>query len=133
MYSSLNLAQMVRSNDDRAIAINYAIKNGGLWGRGLGSIPMHYKDAYIKYMGLNSASSFIYMLGIVGYLIYSVFLSAISCDLIHTISIYKIFGLSVMWLVLSYLLPLYSSIIMMFGVGMIIITFAEKQKDTVLN
>ena len=126
IYTTGDLAKMARANDDRAVAINYAINQGGLYGKGIGSIPMHYSNVIVKYMGLNSASSFIYMIGIVGYFLYTFTLGNLSSMIINKKSFLISLGLSALWLIISFLLPVYSSAILMMGTGLIIILYAKQ-------
>ena len=122
IYNSRDLAYMVRANDDRAVAINYAIINGGWSGKGLGSIPMHFANEYVKYLGINSTSSFVYMLGGVGYLLVTAVFSvstALIVDEAHRLI--RFIEILLFWLIASYLLPVYSSIVMMFCLSMIMI------------
>lgn len=131
IYSSRNLAYMVSANDDRAVAINYAIQQGGLFGKGIGSIPMHFANSYVKYLGINSTSSFIYMLGIIGYFAYSCCLGIVGNMFFKKKSILLVVGFTVLWLIISYLLPVYSSIILMLGTGIIIVMFTTEENASV--
>ena len=126
IYTSRNFAYMVGANDDRAVAINYAIQSGGTFGKGIGSIPMHYSTSLVKYMGLNSASSFIYMIGIVGYFTYSIILGIGTQSFMKKKSLIQTVGFIAIWLVISYLLPAYSSIILMLGTAVIFAIFEDE-------
>ncbi len=122
IYNSRDLAYMVRANDDRAVAINYAIINGGWSGKGLGSIPMHFANEYVKYLGINSTSSFVYMLGGVGYLLVTAVFSVITALIVDEAHrLIRFIEILLFWLIASYLLPVYSSIVMMFCLSMIMI------------
>lgn len=126
IYTSGNFAYMVGANDDRAVAINYAMQSGGLFGNGLGSVPMQFSNAFVKYLGLNSASSFIYMIGWIGYIGYCVTLGIGTQCYMRKKSLFQGVCFIVVWLVVSYLLPVFSSIILMVGMAIIFIMFEEE-------
>lgn len=115
IYFSGDVAYMVAANDDRAVATYYAVENGRILGAGIGSIAMHSTNIgvtstnkVVKYMGLNSASSYIYMVGIAGYFLWALCLAR--CGVYGkkgNTQRTTIFFLYL--LILSYLLPIYSS------------------------
>ena len=121
-YLSADIEFMISSNDDRVIATNYAYKNGGLWGTGIGSIPMHSSNNIVKYLGLNSASSYIHMVGVSGYFLYCFILARMGAVLCRgkigqnwTITIvYFVF-----LVIISYLLPIFSSIALLGGIALL--------------
>ena len=123
--------KLLESNDDRAIAVNYAVKYGGLFGRGIGSIPMHSSNNQVKYLGLNSASSFIYMIGSAGYLLYSVFLALIAIGK-NKAGKTRYIVYPAYLVIVSYFLPVYSSITLMFTLACILsILCNSKQEETI--
>lgn len=109
IYLSGDINYMVAANDDRVVATYYAVQNSGTFGIGIGAVPMHSTNAQVKYLGLNSASAYIYMIGVSGYFLWSLCLaragvSSEKGNLKKTL-LYFLF-----LLLLSYLLPIYSSI-----------------------
>lgn len=131
VYSTFNVDKLLESNDDRAIAVNYAVKYGGLFGRGIGSIPMHSSNNQVKYLGLNSASSFIYMIGSAGYLLYSVFLALIAIGK-NKAGKTRYIVYPAYLVIVSYFLPVYSSITLMFTLACILsILCNSKQEETI--
>ena len=91
IYLSGDVEHMVAANDDRAVATYYAVEN------------------QVKYLGLNSASSYIYMLGVAGYFLWTLCLARIGIDSDKG-SIKKTLLYFVYLLLLSYFLPIYSAI-----------------------
>ena len=123
LYLSGDIQQMIASNDDRARAVNYALLHGGLLGKGIGFAPMHFSTGDVKYMGLNSTSSYIYLTGVLGYGVLTWLFAALSSKMIRAgWIVWSVFVM--VFLAFSYLLPLYSSIVLMFGVGMIVLIFS---------
>lgn len=108
IYISGDINRMVAANDDRAVATYYAIENCGTFGVGIGAVPLHSTNDQVKYLGLNSASSYIYMLGVAGYLLWTLWLSKIGSTR-DELSIKKILMRFVYLLLLSYFLPIYST------------------------
>ena len=109
IYLSGDIDYMVAANDDRVVATYYAVQNSGTFGVGIGTVPMHSTNDQVKYLGLNSASAYIYMIGIVGYFLWTLCLarSGINSEKenLKRILLYFVF-----LLLLSYFLPVYSSI-----------------------
>lgn len=70
---------------------------------------MHSTNNQVKYLGLNSASSYIYMLGVAGYFLWTLCLARIGIDSDKG-SIKKTLLYFVYLLLLSYFLPIYSAI-----------------------
>lgn len=132
LYSTGNVERMIASGDDRAGAVAYGVEQGGRFGKGIGSIPMHSsRDAEVKYLGLNSASSYIYMIGVVGYFFYAFIwsrLAVIMCFGKKKIYIFKTLIFIAYFSVMSYLLPVYSSIALMGGIYVMIMVFAREVK-----
>lgn len=108
IYMSGDINRMVAANDDRAVATYYAIENCGAFGVGIGAVPLHSTNDQVKYLGLNSASSYIYMFGVAGYLLWTLWLSKIGSSR-DKLSIKKILMRFVYLLLLSYFLPIYST------------------------
>lgn len=109
IYLSGDVEHMVAANDDRAVATYYAVENCGTFGVGIGAVSMHSTNNQVKYLGLNSASSYIYMLGVAGYFLWTLCLARIGIDSDKG-SIKKTLLYFVYLLLLSYFLPIYSAI-----------------------
>ena len=109
IYLSGDVEHMVAANDDRAVATYYAVENCGTFGVGIGAVSMHSTNNQVKYLGLNSASSYIYMLGVAGYFFWTLCLARIGIDSDKG-SIKKTLLYFVYLLLLSYFLPIYSAI-----------------------
>lgn len=109
IYLSGDVEHMVAANDDRAVATYYAVENCGTFGVGIGAVSMHSTNNQVKYLGLNSASSYIYMLGVAGYFLWTLCLAKIGIDSDKG-SIKKTLLYFVYLLLLSYFLPIYSAI-----------------------
>jgi hypothetical protein len=124
VYLSLDLDYMVRMNDDRAKALAYAIQSGGNYGVGIGAVAMHSSTNDVKYIGLNSTSAYILMLGTYGYLLYTFILARFGLfgnkenGIIRTV-IYFIF-----FVILSYCLPIYSSMAIFPAVMLMVYIFS---------
>ena len=128
IYTLGNIQKMIYANDDRIIAVEYAIRKGGLFGKGLGIIPLQTSIENVQYMGINSVSSFVYIFGIVGYIVYVLYLVS-NCTRIcnnHKISI--LFTNYVYLVLLSYLLPLFTYITLMFCCSLILIELCSRKK-----
>lgn len=58
--------------DERVLLFQYAVENGGIWGRGIGSIKMFADNSIATFFGTHfgmaSAQSLIYLFGVVPYL-----------------------------------------------------------------
>lgn len=109
IYLSGDIDHMVAANDDRAVATFFAVKNCGTFGIGIGAVSMHSTNLQVKYLGLNSASSYIYMIGVVGYFLWTLCLARIG---IHSgkETVKKTLLYFLYLLLLSYLLPIFSAI-----------------------
>lgn len=129
IYTSWDLSYMLGANDDRIAAVSYAIKYGGLFGRGIGIIPLHYADSEVRFLGLNSASIFIYMFGILGYLIITLYFSLRTSKLINSNNtLNNVLLMFFVWFILSYFIPVYSNITLMFCSMLIVHLLYEKQQ-----
>ena len=134
VYTFGDINKMIKYNDDRIVATSYAVIRGGFWGKGIGSAPMHVDEigkGFVQYMGLNSASSYVYMIGIVGYFIYSLILARMVVSVIGVKKLKIIYDFIFLcfFLVMSYILPLYSSMAIIYGVFLIIYVFALEVKS----
>lgn len=111
IYMSGDIKRMVAANDDRAIVTYYAINNCGKWGVGIGTTAMHaamrVSRTKVKFMGINSASSYIYMIGVAGYFLWTICLARVA-TMDRNRSLRKTAGYFVYLLVLGYFLPIYS-------------------------
>ena len=65
------------STDERAILFSFAVVNGGLLGKGLGSIRILGEPSINLHFGMASAQSLIYLIGVLPYLIYIFIISKI--------------------------------------------------------
>ena len=128
VYISWNVDDMIAANDDRAIAVDFAVRNGGAFGMGIGYIPMHSSNEEVTYLGLNSASSFIYMIGIVGYFLYAVTLTLIVVSR-KSNRWSKLIVFTAYIVVTSYLLPVFSSIALMFSFAYILSLLDYQNKN----
>lgn len=129
IYLSGDINHMITANDDRVVATYYAVENGGIFGIGIGVVPMHSTNAQVKYLGLNSASAYIYMIGVAGYLLWTLCLArwGQSGDKGTKNNTILYFGFL---LLLSYFLPIYSSMALLSGVLLIFYIFElEKTKE----
>ena len=109
IYLSGDIDYMVAANDDRAVATVFAAKNCGTFGVGIGTVPMHTSNSQVKYLGLNSASSYIYMTGVAGYFLWTLCLARIGIHRGKGSTKKTILHFSYL-LLLSYLLPIFSTI-----------------------
>ena len=125
VYWSWNIDTMIAANDDRAIAVDFALRNGGLFGVGIGYVPMHSSNDEVTYLGLNSVSSYVYMIGTVGYLLYVFTLSLIVISRKDN-NWSKIIVFPAYIIVVSYLLPVFSSVVLIFSLGCILATLDRK-------
>ena len=108
-----------------AIAVDFALRNGGLFGVGIGYVPMHSSNDEVTYLGLNSVSSYVYMIGTVGYLLYVFTLSLIVISRKDN-NWSKIIVFPAYIIVVSYLLPVFSSVVLIFSLGCILATLDRK-------
>ena len=125
VYWSWNIDTMIAANDDRAIAVDFALRNGGLFGVGIGYVPMHSSNDEVTYLGLNSVSSYVYMIGTVGYLLYVFTLSLIVISRKDN-NWSKIIVFPAYIIVVSYLLPVFSSVVLIFSLGCILAVLDKK-------
>lgn len=108
-YLTGDLQYLVATNDDRGIAVDYAIRNGGNFGKGIGFVPMNLSNYVIKFLGLNSASSYIMLIGIIGYILTTLTWAFYSVKIVYgKTTIRRVIISFMIFLVLSYLLPVYS-------------------------
>lgn len=132
LYASGDVDRMIASGDDRAAAVAAGVEYGGMYGEGIGSIPMHLAgDAEIRYLGLNSASSYIYMIGVFGYFLYAFVLARLvvtMCFGKDKLYIFKTIVFMIYFVILSYLLPIYSNIALLGGIFFIAMAFASNVK-----
>lgn len=128
IYLSGDIEHMVAANDDRAVATYYAVENCGTFGVGIGAVSMHSTNNQVKYLGLNSASSYIYMLGVAGYFLWTLCLARIGIDSDKG-SIKKTLLYFVYLLLLSYFLPIYSTIAILPAIMFIFYAFELEQEQ----
>lgn len=130
-YYSKDIQKLLASNDDRGRAVDYAVREGGIWGLGIGALPMHSSNSYVKVLGLNSTSSYIILTGIVGYLLTTIYWAyATILSIFKKVSIVKVLVAIVVYLLLSYLLPLYSSFALPILMGLIISVMSLDRNTT---
>lgn len=131
IYLSGDISYMVAANDDRVKATVYAVENGGLFGNGIGSVPMHSSNDFTKHLGLNSASSYIYMIGVIGYFLVNILCAHLALINDKNKKRGKVFVYIIYLLVLSYLLPIYSSFVLLPAIFMIFYIFSLESNERV--
>ena len=125
MYSTFNFQYLVAANDDRGVAVDYAIKSGGLWGNGIGFVPMHSSNSITQFLGLNSISSYIMLIGIIGFFLTTAFWAYnITKMIFGCVTLLRFIVSFICLLILSYLLPIYSSFALPFLICLICIVFS---------
>lgn len=128
IYLSGDINHMVAANDDRAVATYFAVENCGTFGVGIGAVAMNSTNAQVKYLGLNSASSYIYMIGVVGYFLWTLCLARIG---IHSDkgTLRKTVLYFLYLLLLSYFLPIFSAIALLPAIWFIFYIFELEQSQ----
>lgn len=128
IYLSGDINHMVAANDDRAVATYFAIENCGTFGVGIGAVAMNSTNSQVKYLGLNSASSYIYMIGVSGYFLWTLYLARIG---IHSDreALKKTVLYFLYLLLLSYFLPIFSSIALLPAILLIFYIFDLEQSQ----
>lgn len=128
IYMSGDINHMIDANDDRVVATYYAVENGGSYGVGIGVVPMNSTNDQVKYLGLNSASAYIYMVGTVGYFIWTLCLARIGIQDKRQ-SVKKTLLYFSYLLLLSYFLPIYSTIALLPAIMFIFYVFELEQEQ----
>lgn len=128
IYMSGDINHMIAANDDRVVATYYAVENGGSYGVGIGVVPMNSTNDQVKYLGLNSASAYIYMVGTVGYFIWTLCLARIGIQNKRQ-SVKKTLLYFSYLLLLSYFLPIYSTIALFPAIMFIFYVFDLEQEQ----
>ena len=123
MYLKFDLGYLVAANDDRGRAVHYALLNGGLFGVGIGTIGMYASLDYAKYMGINSMSIYIYLIGIIGFILWTYILTQLVVRKNKSKFNFKV-GTFLLLLIFSYFLPIYSNIALLPAVILIIYVYS---------
>ena len=95
---------------------------------GIGVVPMNSTNDQVKYLGLNSASAYIYMVGTVGYFIWTLCLARIGIQNKRQ-SVKKTLLYFSYLLLLSYFLPIYSTIALFPAIMFIFYVFDLEQEQ----
>ena len=110
VYLTFDLDYMVETNDDRAKALDYVLDEGKEFGLGIGSVPMHSSTKTVKYIGLNSISTYILMIGKYGYLLWTYMLASFAIKWDRKKRFTKGIIYFCILIILSYFLPIYSGL-----------------------